>query len=525
MITNFFVLSPRGDTVIAKTYRSKSGVGAHERSHTEAFFRKVKFWDGVAPGTPGMDTTLGLGTGSKGLSSNQPGGAGEGAESKEKRFGDAPPVFVMPDGYSYMHVKRNGLIFGCATEKNVSPVVVIEVSIMVQLYSGSAESLPHFPSLCLTQTLTRSHFLQLLSKIAKVFKDYCGTLSEESIRKNFILLYELLDELLDYGYPQVTQTENLKAFVYNEPIVVSPVADTGKMINPKTASANAVHKPVISSVDTEGRKTSLSANQKNEIFVDILERLSVLFSNNGYVLNSTIDGCIQMKSYLAGNPQLRLALNEDLAVGKNTSSVYGSGVTVDDINFNDCVNLSEWEHGRTLSFYPPDGEFILLNYRMTGEFKTPFRIFPSIEEVETNKLEIAVHVRAEIPENHFGANVSIEVPMPQSTTAATCQVVSTPSATGVHAEYVSHERKLFWTLKKFPGCTEQTMRAKVTLSGPCTSQIRREIGPINMNFEIPMYNVSSLQVRYLRIAENMPGYTPYRWVRYVTQSSSYVCRL
>ena len=53
MITNFFVLSPRGDTVIAKTYRSKSGVGAHERSHTEAFFRKVKFWDGVAPGTPG----------------------------------------------------------------------------------------------------------------------------------------------------------------------------------------------------------------------------------------------------------------------------------------------------------------------------------------------------------------------------------------------------------------------------------------------------------------------------------------
>jgi AP-4 complex subunit mu-1 len=359
-----------------------------------------------------------------------------------------------------------------------------------------------------------------------VFKDYCGTLSEESIRKNFILLYELLDELLDYGYPQVTQTENLKAFVYNEPIVVSAVADTGKMINPKTASASAVHKPVISSVNADGKKTSLSVNQKNEIFVDILERLSVLFSSNGYVLNSTIDGCIQMKSYLAGNPQLRLALNEDLIVGRNGGSTsYSSGVTVDDINFNDCVNLSEWEHGRTLSFFPPDGEFVVLNYRMTGEFKTPFRIFPSIDEVEPNKLEIAVHIRAEIPDNHFGANVSIEVPLPHSTTAATCSVVSTPGATGVNAEYVSHDKKLLWTLKKFPGCTEQTMRAKITLSGPCTSQIRREIGPINMSYEIPMYNVSSLQVRYLRIAENMPGYTPYRWVRYVTQSNSYVCRL
>lgn len=127
MITNFFVLSPRGDTVIAKNYRSKSGVGAHERSHTEAFFRKVKFWDGVAPGTPGMDSTLGLGTGSKGLSSSQSGASDGDSKEGSKRFGDAPPVFVMPDGYSYMHVKRNGLIFGCATEKNVSPVVVIEV--------------------------------------------------------------------------------------------------------------------------------------------------------------------------------------------------------------------------------------------------------------------------------------------------------------------------------------------------------------------------------------------------------------
>lgn len=129
MIANFFVLSPRGDTVIAKTYRSKSGVGAHERSHTEAFFRKVKFWDGVAPGTPGMDTTLGLGSGKIEALSE------EGEENKEsaKRFGDAPPVFVMPDGYSYMHVKRNGLIFGCATDKNVSPVVVIEVSFLCSI--------------------------------------------------------------------------------------------------------------------------------------------------------------------------------------------------------------------------------------------------------------------------------------------------------------------------------------------------------------------------------------------------------
>ena len=67
-------------------------------------------------------------------------------------------------------------------------------------------------------------------------------MTEEAIRRNFLLLYELLDEIFvrflfqtqqqknkqtitktitnicqDYGYPQGTQTEMLKAYVYNEP--------------------------------------------------------------------------------------------------------------------------------------------------------------------------------------------------------------------------------------------------------------------------------------------------------------------
>lgn len=474
MLSNFFVISPRGDTILSKMYRTNPEVGAHERSHTEALFRKIKFWDGM--------NVDGVGAESETVSD-----AAE-EEKSDIHKQDAPPVFIMPDGLSYLHIKRNGLIFGCSTARNISPCTVIE----------------------------------LLSRIAKVFKDYCGTLSEESIRKNFILLYELLDEMIDYGYPQVTRTENLKAFVYNEPVVVSPVVNTGNMVNPKTASANAVHKPVIGSVTATGK--SVNTNQKNEIFVDILERINVLFSSNGYILNSTVDGCIQMKSYLQGNPELRLALNEELIIGKPTSNPKYGAVVLDDCNFNECVNLSEFEHSRVLSFYPPDGEFVVLNYRVTGDLKTPFRIFPSIEETGPKTIEITCLIRNEVPENHFGANVFIEIPLPKCTAGATCSLITSPNAGTPKAEYVTADKKVVWTFKKFPGSTEQTMRVKVTLDKPCTSQIRREIGPINMSFEIPMFNVSNLQVRYLRIAE-MPGYTPYRWVRYVTQSNSYVCRM
>eukprot|EP00815_Leptocylindrus_aporus_P005039 CAMPEP_0116055166 /NCGR_PEP_ID=MMETSP0322-20121206/3240_1 /TAXON_ID=163516 /ORGANISM="Leptocylindrus danicus var. apora, Strain B651" /LENGTH=240 /DNA_ID=CAMNT_0003538707 /DNA_START=1 /DNA_END=723 /DNA_ORIENTATION=- len=237
MISNFFVLSTRGDTVLAKAYHanpSSSGNtagtdsnAAHERSHTEAFFRKVKFWTEME-GVVNSNAE----NGESSSSSNSSMIGGDARATKQ----NAPPVFRMADGLSYLHVKRNGLIFGCSTARNVSPSFVVE----------------------------------LLSRIAKVFKDYCGTLSEEAIRKNFILLYELLDEMIDYGFPQVTQTENLKAFVYNEPIVVENISHTGGLVNPKTASASAVHKPVIASVSADGRR-AINKNQKNEIFVDILE--------------------------------------------------------------------------------------------------------------------------------------------------------------------------------------------------------------------------------------------------------------
>lgn len=54
-------------------------------------------------------------------------------------------------------------------------------------------------------------------------QDYCGLLSEEAIRKNFVLIYELLDEVVDYGYPQNSSSEALKEFILNEPTILKPV--------------------------------------------------------------------------------------------------------------------------------------------------------------------------------------------------------------------------------------------------------------------------------------------------------------
>uniref|UniRef100_A0A7S2SFF0 MHD domain-containing protein n=1 Tax=Mucochytrium quahogii TaxID=96639 RepID=A0A7S2SFF0_9STRA len=439
-ISQFYILSPRGDTIISRDYRSNVAKGA-----SEIFFRNVKFWQGG---------------------------------------GEAPPCFNI-DGINFVFIKQSGLYFVCTTKYNVSP----------------------------------NFFLELLQRLAKLFKDYCGVLSEEAIRKNFILIYELLDEIVDYGYPQCTSTEQLKAHVHNEPVVVDSIKQANAFkvpsINQKTTPSSSVYKPVT--------MAARNGQQRNEIFVDILERVTMLFNNNGYILSSHIDGSIQMKSYLFGNPPLRLALNEDLVVGKGDGSNYGS-VVLDDCNFHECVRLDEFETMRTLNFVPPDGEFVVMNYRISNEFVAPFRVYPFIEEATPTQIEVIVKIRADIPVNHFGANMTVTIPVPAKSNGVSARVDSGVSATGQSAEYRPKENKVVWSIKKFQGGSEHTVRAKIDLKEPISAAVRREIGPVSLNFEIPMFNVSNLQVKYLRIVEQNRTYNPHRWVRYVTQTCSYVCR-
>ncbi len=352
--------------------------------------------------------------------------------------------------------------------------------------------------------------------MAKVFKDYCGVLTEESIRKNFVLIYELLEEMIDFGYPQITSTEMLKSCVHNEAVMVSaPSLSSAIMSNmsSRTKSSTSANVPIT-------MKNAKGGSNKNEIYVDIIERLTVLFNNSGYVINSSIDGSILMKSFLSGNPELRLALNEDLVIGKG--SAYGS-VVLDDCIFHECVHLDEFESSRTLHFLPPDGEFAVLNYRVTTDFRVPFKIYPVIEESGQYKLDVTLTVRAEIPDGNYGSNVAIRMAVPRSTVGATVEFASEIS--GTNAEYIASEKKVVWTIRKFNGGSEIVLRARITLDQPITALIKKEVGPVSMGFEIPMYNVSNLQVRYLRISETHKSYNPYRWVRYITQSSSYVCRL
>uniref|UniRef100_A0A2P2ML70 MHD domain-containing protein n=3 Tax=Rhizophora mucronata TaxID=61149 RepID=A0A2P2ML70_RHIMU len=452
MISQFFVLSQRGDNIVFRDYR-----GEVQKGSAEIFFRKVKFW-------------------------------------KDDGQEEAPPVFNL-DGVNYFHVKVVGLLFVATTRVNVSPSLVLE----------------------------------LLQRIARVIKDYLGILNEDSLRKNFVLVYELLDEVIDFGYAQTTSTEVLKSYVFNEPIVVD--AARLQPLNPaaifmqgtKRMPGTAVTKSVVAN-EPGGRR-------REEIFVDIIEKISVTFSSSGYILTSEIDGTIQMKSYLTGNPEIRLALNEDLSIGRGGGrSIYdyrsssGSGVVIlDDCNFHESVRLDNFEVDRTLTLVPPDGEFPVMNYRMTQEFKPPFRINTLIEEAGSLKAEVILKISAEFSSSIIANTIAIQMPLPKYTIRATFELE--PAANGQTTDFKEVNKRLEWGIKKIVGGSEHTLRAKLTFSQELHGNLTKESGPVSMTFTIPMYNASKLQVKYLQIAKKSSTYNPYRWVRYVTQANSYVARL
>jgi len=541
-ISQFTVLSPRGDSIISKEVSTPAGeaaAGGRKRPPAESARANALFSTDLACSLTPPASSSSSSSSSPLFTPRSPdprtpsppdpaqfrGDVPKGVAEiffRAVKFwkGDPPPVFNI-DGVNFLFTKKNGIYFMVTTKFNVSP----------------------------------SFTLELLERIAKVFKDYCGVLTEESIRKNFVLLYELLDEMIDYGYPQSTSTETLKMYVHNEPVPVeaavraAAAAGGGILASRRTVSSMAVQRPISLLGSGGGEK-------KNEIYVDILERLTVLFNSNGYVLNSTIDGCIQMKSYLHGNPGLRFALNEDLIVGKDNApggggGGYGAGaaVVLDDCNFHECVNLDDFEGGRTLALIPPDGEFVVMNYRVTSEFRPPFRILPTLEEQSQYKVELVLRVRADIPEKNHGSNVVIRFPVPKTATTVIPEIgldtggssgrvgggggggggpsmaaSAAAASVGQSAEFDSKERQVVWVIKKFQGGTEHMLRTRITLGQPSGSTLRKELGPISATFEIPMYNVSNLQVKYLKIAETSSS-KAHRWVRYVTTSSSYVCRL
>ena len=387
----------------------------------------------------------------------------------------APPLFNI-DGINFIYVKTDDLYIVISTLDNAPP----------------------------------NYYLEVLDRIIKVITDHIGILNEETIRKNFVLIYEIIDEMIDFGYPQLLDTEQIKEFVFTEPIVELKNINTFKEILNKNTKSN------------ENSKRSIAdAKNKNEIYVDIIEKVTCLFSRNGTIISSGIDGCIKMKSYLKNNPELRITFTDDVMMGKSS---YSAGrMELAGYNFCQGVRSRDFESQRTLYITPPEGEFILMNYRINNEFAPPFKLYTIIEEFDY-KLELRIKLLANFNSATKAGNIVITFNAPKETQSVYFNLPKVQKESH-KTDYNQNEHLCTWKIPKIIGGNENTLDVKFTLQVNKPNICRREIGPLVMSFEIPNYNVSHMQIKDLKVMSSDLKNNAMRWVRVFTLAKSYVTRI
>ena len=315
--------------------------------------------------------------------------------------------------------------------------------------------------------------------------------------------------MIDFGYPQLSDTEQVKQFVFTDPIVDIQNNTLKDMFARNTKS------------NTSTLRSVADSNTKNEIYVDIIEKITCLFSRNGTIISSGIDGCIKMKSYLKNSPEMRIVLSDDVMVGKSS---YSAGrMELAGYNFCQGVRARDFESQRTLYIMPPEGEFILMNYRINNEFAPPFRLYTIVEE-SNYKLELRIKLMANFSNTVKAGNIVITFNAPKETQS--CYFNLPKQFKDVHkTDYNQNEHLCTWKIPKITGGSENTLDVKFTLQVNKPNICRRELGPLVMAFEIPNYNVSHMQIKELKVMSSDPKSTAQRWVRIFTKAKSFVTRI
>jgi len=353
---------------------------------------------------------------------------------------------------------------------------------------------------------------QFLHEVVNVLKSYFGDFNEDSLRNNFVLIYELLDEVLDYGYPQNCSPDVLKMYITQE--------GNRKATAERQAQSSGVTIQATGAINW--RKDGIKY-RKNELFIDVVENCNLLMSSKGTILRNDVSGVIMVKCYLSGTPECKFGLNDKLLLDNEAKAKKantrrpGSGIEIDDVSFHQCVKLGKFDVDRTISFVPPDGEFQLMSYRITENVNLPFRVLPVVKELGRTRLEINIKVKSMFTFKLFATNVVIKIPLPKNTAHAKV------SAASGKCKYEPDQGGVIWKIRRFPGDTEYFMSGEVEMMATMGNTAWSR-PPITMDFQVPMFAASGLHVRFLKVFEKS-NYQTIKWVRYITKAGQYQHRI
>jgi AP-2 complex subunit mu-1 len=164
----------------------------------------------------------------------------------------------------------------------------------------------------------------------RILQSYLGTdFTDERVASSFTIVYELLDETLDYGrilkaagvysnivwiccagYPQNCSIDVLKLYINLGSVLQSLGAATGTSLTSQITGA------------IDWRREGIRY-RKNEVEIDVIENISLTTSATGQLLHSEVQGRVMMKTQLTGMPECKFGLNDKLIMEKEVQFLKG----------------------------------------------------------------------------------------------------------------------------------------------------------------------------------------------------------
>ncbi|KAF7235800.1 AP-4 complex subunit mu-1 [Varanus komodoensis] len=195
----------------------------------------------------------------------------------------------------------------------------------------------------------------------------------------------------DYGYIQTTAPDVLKNFIQMEPVL-------------------SQH---FSLLDL----STVGLGSRPEVFLDVVERLTVIIAANGTPMKTDIQGEIRLKSFFPNCSEMRIGLAEEFCVGKMELRGYGTAVRVDECSFHSSIRLDEFERSRILRVNPSHGELTLMQYQLADDLPTtlPFHLFPTINHDPSGRVQVYFKLRCDLSPKSHAVNVHVHLPVPKAT--------------------------------------------------------------------------------------------------------------
>eukprot|EP00397_Hematodinium_sp_SG-2012_P047489 GEMP01054044.1.p1 GENE.GEMP01054044.1~~GEMP01054044.1.p1 ORF type:complete len:428 (+),score=77.01 GEMP01054044.1:105-1388(+) len=352
---------------------------------------------------------------------------------------DAAPV-IQKDGVHYVSLLRRGLIICGVTRDNVSPTFAVHL----------------LESVC--------------DAIATLFG-----FSLDEIELNRAGIYELIDEMIHFGYVMTTDTAELRSRVSTTRVLfVDPLGGHASTAsNHRTVPTIAINRPSML------RRRDVTKCRQSELYVDIKERITVSMSRQGVVSRSEIHGKILAEQRITELEHVVLELNRNLRLGKEQSS-YGS-VILQDVVLHEGINSTRL-HDNILSFALPRGLHCVLEYTIQGDFRLPFRLLPRTENGQFD-----LTLRADFSSGNRADNLVISFSTPDNISA-------TPEVDGGKAAFRPKENRVAWKIARMTGGSELKLRCRIRPKSHAF-----QVSCLEMTYPCPQ-NVSNLHVRSFRLA-------------------------